>query len=365
MTNSTVAIRRGPAAVRVLVPDGAAATSAAGPETMVLEVIGGLLTWNVLAAQDFPIANIDDVDAAQEWVWAVYGEPVAVALDAVRPHARELGAGHEDSPGSAGPHGHRLTEAVAAPGLPALAASARRLAYAHWAARWWPASTLDGIATLDPVLLDRDIALLTEECESLLDGDDAVPPLVRNSVESSLRASDYALAAGDGDRIGAAMVLARGTGGWDWRLCPPGLVDASESAVSWQVLRAAGATTVAIAVAAHPELPAAVPEHLRPWARVDTGRGELRTALRPDRDSWIGESVLPAPASTVDIAIGVPGFGPDLEADPQAASQGAVRQRIRDFAAERLRTASTQVADDGPFAPLLAEIDAAAGDSDF
>ncbi|MGW4533811.1 hypothetical protein ACWEOI_22970 [Nocardia sp. NPDC004340] len=361
MTNSTVAIHRYPDAVRVLVPDGAAVTPA-GPEAMVLEVTGGLLTWNVLAAQELPVAIIDDVDAAQEWVWALYGEPVAAALDAVRPRARELSGDLRPAP--VDPRGHRLTDAAAAPGLPALVASARRLAYAHWASRWWPASVLDGIAALDPALLDRDIALLTEECEPLVDGADAVAPSIRASVESSLRASDYALAAGDADRSGGALVLARGTGGWDWRQCPPGLVDASESAVSWQVLREAGATTVAIAVAAHPELPAAVPEHLRPWARVDTGRGELLTELRPGGDSWIGESELPAPASTVDIAIGVPGFGPDLDADPEAA-QGAVRQRIRDFAAERLRTASTQVGDDGPFAPLLAEIDAAAGDSDF
>ncbi|MFD7845542.1 hypothetical protein ACFV4K_21715 [Nocardia sp. NPDC059764] len=370
MTNSTVAIHRYPDAVRALVPDGATVTPA-GPEAMVLEVTGGLLTWNVLAAQQLPVAIIDDVDAAQEWVWALYGEPVAAALDTVRPRARELSGGlvefgttatGPDAP--VDPRGHRLTDAATAPALPALVVSARRLAYAHWASRWWPASVLDGIAALDPALLDRDIALLTEECESLVDGSDAVAPSIRPSVESSLRASDYALAAGDADRSGSALVLARGTGGWDWRQCPAGLVDASESAVSWQVLREAGTTTVAIAVAAHPELPAAVPEHLRPWARVDTGRGELLTELRPGGDSWIGESELPAPASTVGISIGVPGFGPDLDTDPQAA-QGAVRQRIRDFAAERLRTASTPVDDGGPFAPLLAEIDAAAGDSDF
>ncbi|MGW4350477.1 hypothetical protein ACWELJ_00145 [Nocardia sp. NPDC004582] len=362
MTNSTVTIERRPGAVRAIVPAGTPAVSPAGPGTMVLEVLGGLLTWNVLAAQELPVAIIDDVDAAQEWVWALYGEPVASALDAVRPRARELEGDLAEFGAAAS--GYRLTEAAAAPGLPALVVSARRLAYAHWASRWWPASVLDGIAALDPALLDRDIALLTEECESLVDGADAVAPRARASVESSLRASDYALAAGDAEPSGGALVLARGTGGWDWRQCPPGLVDASESAVSWQVLRRAGATTVAIAVAAHPALPAEVPEHLRPWARVDTGRDELRTELRPGGDSWIGESELPAPASTVDIAIGVPGFGPDLAADPRAAAQGAVRQRIRDFATERLRTAA-QVGDDGPFAPLLAEIDAAAGDSDF
>ncbi|MGW2662449.1 hypothetical protein ACWCW7_15915 [Nocardia tengchongensis] len=361
MTNSTVTIRRHPDGVRAIVPAGTPATSAAGPEVMVLEVIGGLLTWNVLAAQELPVAIIDDVDAAQEWVWALYGEPVAVALDAVRPQVRELGGDLAELE----PAGHRLTEAAAVPGLPALVVSARRLAYAHWASRWWPASMLDGIAALDPALLDRDIALLTDECESLVDGADAIAPRIRATVESSLRASDYALAAGDADRSGGALVLARGTGGWDWRYCPPGLVDASETAVSWELVRAAGITTVAITVAAHPQLPAEIPGHLRPWARVDTGRGELTTELLPGGDTWIGESPLPAAASEVRISLHVPGFGPDSAVDANVTGQVALRERIREFAAARLHAASTPTDDDEYLAPLLAEIDAAAGDADF
>ncbi|GAB3208213.1 hypothetical protein [Nocardia tengchongensis] len=361
MTNTTVTIRRHPDGIRAIVPAGTPATSAAGPEVMVLEVIGGLLTWNVLAAQELPVAIIEDIDAAQEWVWALYGEPVAVVLDAVRPQVREL----DGDPAEFEPAGNHLTEAAVAPGLPGLVVSARRLAYAHWASRWWPASMLDGIAALDPALLDRDIALLTEECESLVDGADAIVPRVRGAVESSLRASDYALAAGDADRSGGALVLARGTGGWDWRYCPPGLVDASETAVSWELVRAAGTTTVAITVAAHPQLPAEIPGHLRPWARVDTGRGELTTELRPGGDTWIGESPLPAPASEVRIGLHVPGFGPGSEVDPHVTGQVVLRERIREFAAARLRTASTSTDADEPFASLLAEIDAAAVDSDF
>ncbi|MFE3701847.1 hypothetical protein ACFXO7_28710, partial [Nocardia tengchongensis] len=271
----------------------------------------------------------------------------------------------EGEPALFEPAGNHLTEAAAVPGLPALVVSARRLAYAHWASRWWPASMLDGIAALDPALLDRDIALLTDECESLVDGADAIAPRVEATVESSLRASDYALAAGDAARSGGALVLARGTGGWDWRYCPPGLVDASETAVSWELVRAAGTTTVAITVAAHPQLPAEIPGHLRPWARVDTGRGELTTGLRPGGDIWIGESPLPAPASEVRIALHVPGFGPGSEVDPDVTGPHALRERIREFAAARLRTASTPTGDDELFVPLLAEIEAAAGDSDF
>ncbi|MEC3952679.1 hypothetical protein VMT65_06520 [Nocardia sp. CDC153] len=355
---TTVVIRRYPDGLYGIVPDDnpGALEAAAGPDVMVLEVFGGHLVWNALAAQELPAALIDDIDLAQEWVWALFGEPVALALD-------DIGAG-----GSAGD----AVAATAAPASPDLAVSARRLAYAHWASRWWPASTLDGIAALDQVLLDRDIAVLTEECESLVDGADALAPLSPTYIESPPLASDYALAAGDESRTGT-MVLARGTGGWDWRRCPPGLVDASESAVSWQLIRAAGETTVAISVAAHPDLPPDLPSHLRPHARIDTGRGELDAALRPADDTWLGESAVTAPTSAVRVAIHVPGFGPlpesaDLLADgaDSAAAAAALRDRIREFAASRLRLAATPAADDrDPFAPLLAEIAAAAGDSDF
>lgn len=369
MTNSRVTIHRYPDGLRGIVPVGhpAALHAAPGPDSMVLEVLGGHLLWSVLAGQELPAALIDEVDAAQEWVWALYGEDVALALDSVRPGG-PVAVG--DGAPAAG-EGEPPAEVPAAPVLRSTAVSARRLAYAHWASRWWPASTLDGIAELDPALLDRDIALLTEECELVVDGADALAPLVAAHIETTLRASDYALAAGDEARPGSALVLARGTGGWDWRSCPPGLVDASESAVSWELVRDAGATSVAIAVAAHPGLPDAVPAHLRPWARIDTGRGELDTELRAADDTWIGESVLSAPASTVQVAIHVPGFGPDSAAGPGAAGEptadaAALRRRIRDFAAGRLRAAAAPGIDDsGPFAPLLAEIAAAAGDSDF
>lgn len=355
MTNSTVTIQRHPDGLYGIVPAETpdALATAPGPGTMVLEVLGGHLVWNVLAGQELPAAVIDDLELAQEWVWAIYGESVALALD---------------SAGTAHP-----VEAPAPPVLSATAVSARRLAYAHWASRWWPASTLDGIAALDPVLLDRDIATLTEDCESLVAGADALVPALAAVIESSLRASDYALAAGNGPHAAGTLVLARGTGGWDWRRCPPGLVDASESAVSWQLIRDAGATTVAITVAAHPALPADLPAHLRPWAHIDTGRDELDTELRAVDDTWIGEYPLSAPSSAVRIAIHVPGFGPVPDSGEQFAAptptvispDAALRQRIREFASSRLREAAIPTADDDPFAPLLAEIAAAAGDSDF
>ncbi|GAA2462707.1 hypothetical protein [Nocardia seriolae] len=356
MTNSTVMIHRYSGGMYGIIPaaDVGALSAAPGPGTMVLEVLGGHLVWNVLAAQEVPAALIAEADLAQEWVWAVYGEAVALAVD-------DLGS---DAAGSA--------EVPALPGSPAPAVSVRRLAYAHWASRWWPASTLDGIAALDPVLLDRDIAVLTEECESLLDGSDFLAPLVPTYIESLPRASDYALAAGDESGTAGTLVLARGTGGWDWRRCPPGLVDASESAVSWQLIRHAGATTVAVNVAAHPELPADIPAHLRPWAHIDTGRGEFDTELRAADDTWIGESDLATTTSAVRITIHVPGFGPIpdtadalSDTEPTIESAATLRRRIREFATSRLRRAASPAAEDDAFPPLLAEIAAANGDSDF
>ncbi|AYF76377.1 hypothetical protein D7D52_23965 [Nocardia yunnanensis] len=351
MTNSAVTIQRYADGLYGIVPASGALTAAPGPDTMVLEAIGGHLIWNVLAGPALPAASIDDVDSAQEWVWAVYGESVAVALDDF---------GRDDAP--------ETTVPVAESGLSVLAAAAQRLAYAHWASRWWPASVLDGIAALDPALLDRDIAALTEECDALVDGPDAVVPAAPVLRVSGLRASDYALAAGDEPQAAGALVLARGTAGWDWRRCPPGLVDASESAVSWQLVRDSAATTVAIAVAAHPDRVADIPDHLRPWARVDTGRGEFDTALRPAHDAWVGESTLSAADSTLRIAIHVPGFGPIPDtAQPLAdadSAEAALRARVRDFAAARLRHALDPAAE-SRFPPLLAEIAAAAEDSDF
>ncbi|MGX1805347.1 hypothetical protein ACWIGI_06500 [Nocardia sp. NPDC055321] len=337
----------------ILAPGAPSALDAtAEVDVMVLEVAGGHLTWNVLAPQQLPSAVIDDAELAQQWVWALYGESIALALDDA------LTAGE---PSASPPDGFTASSTAAAdPGQPALAASARRLAYAHWASRWWPASTIDAIPALDPGLLDRDIAALTEECESLVDGADAVVPAVSAPVESLPRATDYALAAGaDGEQPGA-LVLARGRGGWDWRYCPPGLVDASERAVSWRVVRAGGETTVAVSAAAAPEAPEDVAAYLRPWARIDSGGTLIEAALTPSGGAWVGAAAVSSAGAPVHVDIHVPGFG--------IRTGGAsvdLRSRIRDFAAARLRHAAGVSAHEQRDAPLLAEIAAAAEDSDF
>ncbi|MFJ4651813.1 hypothetical protein ACIP5Y_11135 [Nocardia sp. NPDC088792] len=380
MTNSAVAIRGFGAGLQGIVPGGGVTVLdvAAGANVMVLEVAGGHLSWNVLDRKLTPAAIIDDAELAQEWIWALYGETVALAL--------------EDG-GTA--------ESAVDPAVPALAVSAWRLAYAHWASRWWPASTLDGIPPLDQGLLDREIADLTEECDILVAGADALLAPSPAPIEIFPRAADYALAAGDPTQRPGALVLARGATGWDWRHCPPGLLDASERAISWQVIRAAGATTVAISAATAPGTPTAIPAHLRPWVRIETPTGTTETPLTPTPGAWTGETPAPGAESAVHFHIHLPGFGPgeiptaarpegefpspaagepdaDGAGDADAAARPSppdevesaaiareVRRRVREFAAGRLRAAAGTEADAGFDAPLLAEIAAAAEDSDF
>ncbi|MEU4316015.1 hypothetical protein [Nocardia sp. NPDC024068] len=370
-----------------IAPAGAPLTTDPDPgvDTAVLEVRGGHLSWTVPDDPWIPAATLHDLDAAQEWLWAVYGAGVAVAADEYT-----------------GP-----VELPVRPERPELAAAVRRLGYAHWAARWWPASTVDGIAALDSEVLEQEIAELTELCEGIVDGADAVAatespspdtappgPAVTPGDRISARAGDYALAAGGPARNGA-LSLGRGSGGWDWRLCPAGVLDASEHAVSWELFRTAGATTARIAALAAPGAPAAVPDHLRPFARLRTPLGPVEIALEPGADSWLGEVAVPADTVTA-VEIFVPGVGPEelsgpagnvtapADSAPGSAEERAVRarKRIRDLARTRLRWAGAHTGpgpgtpggrngsgapdpESATTAPLRAETAAAESDSDF
>ncbi|WP_063045737.1 hypothetical protein [Nocardia pseudovaccinii] len=328
----------------IIAPDGAPTVSdgAAAIDAMVLEVLGGHLSWSLLAGQTIPAAVIDDVELAQDWLWAVYGERIAIAI-----------ADTESG-------GTEFTD-VADPAVPNLVAAAWRLGFAYWAARWWPASTIDGITPLDDLLLDQEIAALRTQCEPLLGddepGSDDELPLF---VEIPTRAEDYALAAGGGsDRPAGALSLGHGTGGWDWRRCPPGLIDASERAVSWESIRSSGTTTVRVTAVAAPQLGSDAPAHLHPRALITTPVGTAEAELDLVGDLWTGAATTPSDSvSTVDVY--VPGVGA-----PDAPELGGpeIRRQIRELAAARLRRATA--ADDAVDAPLLAEIAAAASDSDF
>ncbi|WP_433577294.1 hypothetical protein [Nocardia brasiliensis] len=371
--NDAVRIHRTEDGLVVIAPAGAPTVldAAARLDVTVLEVLGGHLTWSLLDGGPLPAAVLDRADLAQEWLWAVFGEPIALAVE----------AGDD-------------VELPAAPELPELVLSAWRLAYAHWAARWWPASVLDGIAPLDERLLLDEIAVLGAECEMLVDGADQAVEEVDLPVYVG-RAEDYALAAGPAATPSGALVLARGSTGWDWRRCPPGLLDASERAVSWEVRREGGRTTVSVRAVVAPGLPAEVPEHLHPHAAIHTSTGTIETTLALHGDQWTAEVTAPDAAdTTVRVAVSVPGVG-DVDSgsggtEPDNGSSGSLpnsggtsenaasnaraehglhggalhgaemRHRIRDFAAARLRGTT-----DPDAAPLAAETAAAASDSDF
>ncbi|MGW1742134.1 hypothetical protein ACWCPQ_25400 [Nocardia sp. NPDC001965] len=366
----TVRIRLiGPGRWSIVPGDSPDPAAAPGLDTAVLEVGGGYLSWNLLAGRPVPAAILHDLDTAQEWLWALYGAEVAVAADE-----------YTDP-----------VELPTRPERPELAAAVRRLGYAHWAARWWPASTVDGIPALDPAELDREIAELSEFCESIVDGADAPDAATDPDVLAApgpARATDYALAAG-GRPSGAdtALVLERGSAGWDWRHCPPGIVDASERAVSWELVRVPGGSTLRVRVVAAPGLRADPPEHLRPRALVRTGAGIRAAALVLNGDTW-SAVVADTTATVSDIEIYVPGVGAAAPAGAGSPADPAVpenrpmtdpaadiRQRdlIRELAHARLRRAGQAISAAagetaaGPvdITPLRAEVAAAESESDF
>ncbi|MEV3962711.1 hypothetical protein AB0M34_17710 [Nocardia sp. NPDC050193] len=362
-----------------IAPPGSPTPADADPglDTAVLEVGGGHLSWSVPAGPQVPAALLHDLDTAQEWLWALYGAEVAVAADEYT-----------------GP-----VELPARPERPELAAAVRRLGYAHWAARWWPASTVDGIPALDAAELESEIVELSEICESVVAGADAAIPAESDEVaespggldaEDTGRAADYALAAGGQRDPQAALVLERGTVGWDWRYCPPGVVDASERAVSWELVRAAGANSLRIRAVTAPGLRAEPPEYLRPHALIRTPAGDYDAALMLAGDNWT--AALAVVAGTVsEVAVYVPGVGPAAPAgtgssestgggsgpeprDPATpAADSWQRARIREFAHARLRRAESGPASDAgqptgglaDIASLRAERTAAERDSDF
>ncbi|MGQ4365213.1 hypothetical protein [Streptomyces sp. SAS_272] len=121
----------------------------------VLDVAGAVLSRPVLADPGLPSAWIHDVDRAQHWLWALYGERVAAAV-----HARAAG--------------ESAVVRVRAQAT-ALGGAAVRLGLGHWAARWWPASHSDGIPALEPDVLGLELAALTHRCQQLFDGEDDQP----------------------------------------------------------------------------------------------------------------------------------------------------------------------------------------------
>lgn len=374
----------------------------------VLDVAGAVLTWPVLAPTGLPAAEIHDVGQAQQWLWAVYGERTAAAVDAVASGAPE--AAVEPMP----------TEQPTA-----LAESAARLAFGHWAARWWPTSYLDGIPGLEPGALGLELVALTHMCQQLLDEsselearelleehlpaldplirwrqsatsprrldrvlrliDDAAdnlgldgeaPRRLRSALEQDdgqaatpfdladlfVRQREFALAAGTAHPT-TGRVIARGSGTNDWCRYPPGFVDAAEDAVSWTVHALGAGRRIEVQAVAGATAPASG-VRLAAEAHVDGGP-PIRVALARQDDVWTGGTDLDIRASTtprVEVGILLPGFDPGPGADDRAA-RDAVRALVR----RRLGEAAVPYdGEDAQSGPLLAEIVAAAAvEEDF
>ncbi|MFE1362981.1 hypothetical protein ACFW84_01885 [Streptomyces anulatus] len=372
----------------------------------VLEVAGAVLTWPVLGPTGLPTAEIHDVGKAQQWLWAVYGERAAAAVDAV----------------ASGTPAAELT----LPERPtALAEGAARLALGHWAARWWPTSYLDGIPALDPDLLGLELAALTHECQQLLEWSEelegielleehlaALAPLIRwrqspdppRQLDRVLRLTDDAAdnAGLDGEALrhlrsaldqdhrpsatplnlaelvpqhqefafaagalhtASGRVIARGSGSNDWCRYPPGFVDAAENAVSWTAYALGADRRIEVEVVAG--IAANVGgAHLAAEVHVD-GSPPNRVPLARRDDVWTGRVDLDIPASTtpsMEVGILLPGFDPGPGADDRAA-----REAVRALARHRLGVATAPHDSEAAYPePFLAEIAAAAAmEEDF
>ncbi|MGW1214441.1 hypothetical protein ACWD5F_32935 [Streptomyces sp. NPDC002499] len=386
---------------------------AAGPAftRAVLDVAGAVLTWPVLDPTGLPTAEIHDVGQAQQWLWAVYGEGTAAAVDAFASGAP-----------------------AAEPTLPeqptALAEAAARLALGHWAARWWPTSHLEGIPALEPDVLGLELAALTHECQQLFDAPGelegaelleehlaALDPLIRwrrsatpprqldrvlgliddaadnagldgealrhlrSALEQDHRPAattattldlaelfvpqqEFALAAGS-LHTATGRVVARGSGTNDWCRYPPGFVDAAENAVSWTAYALGAERRIEVEVVADSAAPMGG-VHLAAEVRVDDSPPN-RVLLARQEDTWAGRADLDIPASTtpgIEVGILLPGFDPG----PGAADDRAAREAVRALARHRLGLAAAP--HDGeaahPDHPFLAEIVAAtAMEEDF
>ncbi|GAA1587789.1 hypothetical protein GCM10009804_49880 [Kribbella hippodromi] len=405
MPATTVRITQSPDGTITVLPDYPASTT--DFTRAVLDVAGAVLTWPILDGATLPTAHIHDPVRAQQWLWALYNEQVATAVDDV------------------------ATAVVVEQS--ALGRTAGQLAFAHWAARWWPVSYLDGIPDLNPAVLALETAALTHRCQQLFDDQDDQPDncaadligehqstlipllhwlhtpsitpvvaqqltdvlqLIDDAADSSgldspalrtLRAAlsqepspttapaelfapqnGYALAAGD-QHAATGRLIARGNGTNDWRRYPPGFVDASEDAISWTVRAQGARRQLDIEVVAHPSAPTGAPlaadVHVRDRSAPGTrSSSEARMLLTRRDDSWTGSAELPVPLTSApeeQLLIGVevllpgfdPGAGPDARAD-RTAVRALARQRMLHA------TSTTEPA----IQPLLAEVLAGVSD---
>jgi hypothetical protein len=325
----------------------------------VLEVSGAVLSWTV----DDPstAAQITFTDAARaDWLWRVLGEQghsaLAAAMDGRAPEE---------------------TQSIELTGVDLVPGSVdrlRRLALGHWLRRWWPASQVDGIATLDGALLDAEIAVLTAAAQDyftddsfdsdvagllrphtaalsahLQGGDPRVIELVRNCAEIAddvgvafgeadrvpLHRDDYALAAGLQVGSHGSRAIATGADSVNWGAVPPGIFDAAENTVGWRIEAADGVTKVIVRVElSGAGLASGIAVRLRSGALGGEGVLDADGAAafplvdgdnRPVTESAAWDHDWRSTAVTVGVEV------------KESVEAAQTRERIRDFARARLR----------------------------
>lgn len=325
------------------------------PLTAVLEVAGAVLSWSVdRPAADVHLAFTDP--ARPDWLWRVVGER---GHDAI---ARAL----EAAAGDPVDIGDVTFDAAALEPL-------RRLALGHWLRRWWPASSRDGIAELDPAVLAGELALLTTAAEAYFAddtfdsdvaellgphvamlnahaalGDPRVGEIARACAELAEdigaagvvpvapvrvgRRDDYALVAG-ADRTGpAASGIAAGVTSVSWAAVPAGIFDAAEDTVDWRVESDGAVVTVIVrAELAGPGSPAGIAVRVAAGdlsgSGLLDGTGSATIPLFDDRGAPVTESEAWG-RDWRDTAVTV-GAGVTETAQERERVRAMVRERLR------------------------------------
>lgn len=333
------------------------------PALAVLEVSGAVLAWTVDDPAGVAATRVAITDGvAADWLWRLVGpRGHAAVVDALR--------------GSHQIEKFELTDVDLQ--LEALA-PLRRLAVGHWLRRWWPESRRDGIARLDPALIDAELAVLTSAAqeyftEDTLDsgvdtllaphqaallglergGDPRIVALVQSCRELAddlgvwstaeltvavadspdRRRDDYALAAGP-DTVRAAGAIARGVGSVNWIAVPPGIFDAAERTVDWSVESADAAVVATVRVATTGETSArGIEVQLSSDGVVATGVLDVTGTAAV---TLVGQGGLPLTETQAwdhDWSQTTVVIGPEVADTVEA--QG-IRSRMRDFARRRL-----------------------------
>lgn len=341
-------------------------TAAPLPLAAILEVDGAVLSWTVDDADSAAQITFTDPSRA-DWLWRIVGEDGHRAL----------------AEATASPDGTGEIDLAGVEVRPGALDGLRRLAVGHWLRRWWPASVRDGIAGLNPAVLDTEIAVATAGADEffgedtldsdvagllaphaeelrmqLLLGDPRIADLVRRCVDLADeygvdapgwpelaetladgaagtpvpgRRDDYALAAGRGGGPEPAEVIARGVASMAWAGVPGGVFDAADGTVEWTITVAeTGPVALVRTAVIGPGSPMGIPVTLHCNGFHASGALDVNghTAV-----PLLGEAGRPATAheawdadwSGTALTVGV-----DVEEEPE------VRQRVRQFARHRL-----------------------------